>query len=352
MLAGAGGGLYYITGYHRPFSLTDIAIAYPDDANIISIGVLAGVAFAAPVIIIALLGLTSHLPVFNRRGNNPRSRSQTFWEIHTGILGLCLSLAATLFLTSGIKDIIGKPRPNLLARCDADLSKITGFSVGGFGNSIDSEAEVLVTSGICRQTDHRLLDDAFAAFPSGHSSFACSGLVYLSLWLCARYGLVIPYLAHGRLDDAKTNGHPKAAPALWQLAAALAPAVVALFICCSRYADFHHAGFDIICGALLGTAVAWASFRLYHLPMRRAQALVAWGTRYDINKEQRFSMGPHDDYRAEEGFASRPAHGDRSGDTSGSGSYELRDAPPVRIGQGHPPARVSTQDSTRPIFQR
>ncbi|KAI9875288.1 MAG: hypothetical protein M1823_007509, partial [Watsoniomyces obsoletus] len=126
----------------------------------------------------------------------------------------------------------GKPRPNLLARCDADLSKITRFTVGGFGNSVDSEAAVLVTSGICRQSDKRLLDDSFAAFPSGHSSFSCAGLVYLGLWLCGRFSLAIPYLDHvapaANASATKSIKGGKSAPPLWQLTAALLPTVVAL----------------------------------------------------------------------------------------------------------------------------
>ena len=97
---------------------------------------------------------------------NPHNRIwvQTLWEIHAGLIGLCASLAGTLFVTSGLKDMVGKPRPNLLARCDADLSRIAGFVVGGYGTDIDSEASSLVTSGICRQPDKRFLDDSLPLF--------------------------------------------------------------------------------------------------------------------------------------------------------------------------------------------
>lgn len=70
-----------------------------------------------------------------------------------------------------------------------------------------------------------------------------------------------------------------AAPPLWQVALAFVPIFVTLFVCASRYADFHHAGFDIIAGAVLGTTFGWASFRLYHLPLRRSKGLLAWGPR-------------------------------------------------------------------------
>ena len=181
--------------------------------------------------------------------------------------------------------MVGKPRPNLLAWCEADVSRIRGFIVGGFGNSLDSEASSLVTLGICQQMDKRLLDDSFAAFPSGHSSSSCTGLVYLSLWLCARFSLKIPYLEHNvgnpqrDLVGQRSNAGDQLAPPLWQLATALFPIIVALFICSSRYADFHHAGFDIICGAILGTFFAFSSFRLFHLPIRRSRAELLWRER-------------------------------------------------------------------------
>lgn len=272
----------YINGYHRPFSLTDITIAYPNKPDIVSIPVVVIVALVAPAGIIVALNLSS-VGLFHDRAEQHRFR-RAFWEINVGCLGLCLGLAATLFVTSGLKDLVGKPRPNLLARCEPDLTHIAQFIVGGFGDSLNSEAESLVTGAICQQSDHRLLDDSFAAFPSGHSSFSCAGLVYLSLWLCARFSLGLPYLdvsfntplhpnVKRQAAASALTKHP--APPLWQTTLAFTPIVAALFICASRYADFHHAGFDIISGAIIGIVFAWTSFRIYHLPIRRGYGLLA-----------------------------------------------------------------------------
>ena len=243
-----------------------------------------------------------------------------------------------------MKDMVGKPRPNLLARCNPDLSRIAGFVVGGFGTTLDSEASSLVTGGICRQTDHRKLDDAFASFPSGHSSFASAGLVYLMLWLCAHFSLSIPYSSPlenpSRSSSVKNSSPNQSAPPLWQLAAALTPTIVAIFICCSRYADFHHAGFEIIAGAIIGTFFAFVSFRLYHLPIRRSQGILAWRERSTSHA-----------------FFSSPAQYDEQ-TSSGAGAeigmaredergYELRD---TAAAEG--PFRADTYDSTRPIVSR
>lgn len=303
-----------------------------------SIPVAIVVALVAPAAIIASLNLAA-ISLFHDRSQKDTWR-RAVWEIHVGWLGLCTGLAATLFVTSGLKDIVGKPRPNLLAVCNPDLSNISGYIVGGFGDSLNSEAESLVSSAICQQSNRRRLDDGFAAFPSGHSSFSSAGLVYLSLWLCARFSLSIPFLdlnlgpplqGSGKRKTIALARDKQAAPPLWQLTVAFTPLVAALFICASRYADFHHAGFDIIAGAVIGTAFAWASFRFYHLPMRRGYGSLAWGPRtrrhawmsipddQDIpdeeqNRDSHYELGtltsrsPHQTHTSESGEAILPYH--------------------------------------------
>lgn len=216
------------------------------------------------------------------------------WETHAGCLGLCTGLAVTLFITAGLKDMVGKPRPDMLARCQPDLTNIDRYVIGALGVSVATAANTLVSSDICQQPDKRLLDDGFASFPSGHASFSTAGMVYLTLWLCARWHVAIPFLSYMHQERAKMKVTQAATPAppLWQVALAFTPIFVALFICSSRYADFHHAGFDIIAGAVLGTTCGWASFRLYHLPLRRSHGLLAWGPR---TASAAFVMRVHDD---------------------------------------------------------
>lgn len=84
-------------------------------------------------------------------------------------MGLGLALAATFTATQGLKDLIGKPRPDLIGRCDPDLSKISTYAVGGLGAMVQG-APTFVTYGICRNQGSDLKNDGFAAWPSGHSS--------------------------------------------------------------------------------------------------------------------------------------------------------------------------------------
>ncbi|KAF4550326.1 PAP2-like protein 1 [Elsinoe fawcettii] len=257
ILAAGGGALFYITGWHRPFSLTDIDISYPDKPDIVSLPVLVVVSVLAPIV--AIVSVTS-LSCARRKRRQSWRHFIRFTNASLSSLGL--SLATALFITSALKDIVGKPRPNLLDRCAADVSQLPNFMVGGLGNSVDSEAGALVRSEICQQKDKRLLDDGFAAFPSGHSSFSCAGLIFLSMWLA----MILSSPSHSLSPEQKPRNGDKAAFStrhLWRLLITLAPATGALFICASRYADFHHAGIDIFAGAVIGSICAASSFRLY-----------------------------------------------------------------------------------------
>lgn len=121
-------------------------------------------------------------------------------------------------------------------------------------------------------------------------SVSFAGLTYLSLWLCAKFAVSIPYLPSCRTANTvgeyeKPGFNPStplrrrgAAPPTYLLTLFFAPIVGATYIACSRYADNRHFGFDIIFGSAMGIAFAWLGFRLYHLPLSSGQGW-AWGAR-------------------------------------------------------------------------
>ena len=289
--AAGGGYLGKVRGFRRPFSLADRAIAYPLKPDIVTLEEAAIACFLGPAIIILVLAFV--LPSI-RRPDQKRVYSSwrdKFWDANAGWMGLGVSLAATLFITSGLKAVVGKARPNLLAICNADIENLGNFVVGGSGSEIESDAPAMVTYEICRPTDLDLFNDAFFAFPSGHSSMSWAGLLYLSLWLCMKLSVVLPYLGqHMPVPDKSTEDvdvvsyyhERRSAPPLWKVTIAMIPIGVALFICASRYADFHHAGIDIFAGCVIGIICAYTAFRLYHLPVQRGYGL-AWGPRDEEN---------------------------------------------------------------------
>jgi membrane-associated phospholipid phosphatase len=100
------------------------------------------------------------------------------WEWNIGWMGLALSLATAFMITQGMKLMFGKPRPDLLSRCNPDLERINEFLVTPVLKGVVSSPNwVMVTSGICRNPDRSRggeLMDGFKSFPSGHSS--CTSL--------------------------------------------------------------------------------------------------------------------------------------------------------------------------------
>lgn len=107
------------------------------------------------------------------RKGTPRSKIVRIklWEWNTGWMGLALALASAFFLTEGVKHLTGKPRPDLLNRCNPDLGSesLDTHTVGGVGKNVYNGL-VMVSSTICRQTNRAVLNDGFKSFFSGHSS--------------------------------------------------------------------------------------------------------------------------------------------------------------------------------------
>ncbi|KAK4999615.1 hypothetical protein LTR66_001397 [Elasticomyces elasticus] len=355
-IAAVGAGFGVATPYRRHFSLLDLTISYPLRKDTVSVTALAMVSLVAPGIIIFLVVLIFIPgPTAARRTPAGLFWRRKLWELNTGWMGLGLSLATAFLLTNGLKNINGKPRPNLLARCEPDLANIAAHVVGGYGQPIN-ERWTLVSASICRNPNMSILNDGFRSFPSGHSSFSWAGLMYLTLFLCAKFAIAIPFLPaqspsrsraqpfyeqdinllplhrrHGNasLDSHKSNvplggnrepeqalsrnetahmpiRNQAAAPPNWVLVLALIPIGVALYISSTRFTDFMHFGFDIISGALIGIATSWFAFRWYHLPIRQGAGW-SWGAR---SRDRAFGIGVGvDSYVGPEGWSSKKSDG-------------------------------------------
>ena len=242
------------------------------------------------------------------------------WELHVGWLGLALSVGSAWFFTNGMKNLFGKPRPDMLSRCKPDLDNIQKYIVGG--GLLPGDLNALVSADICTNTDKALLDDGFRSFPSGHSSSAAAGLIYLSLFLASKFAVTLPFLpptSSAALNESSLSAFPSrlsrqaaeiteygaldqkddgtysirdgtvqttvmaarrqaAAPPIYLLVLALLPFFASIFIASSRWFDFRHHGFDIMFGYLIGTVVSIYSFRYYHLPISSGAGW-AWAPR-------------------------------------------------------------------------
>ena len=83
-------------------------------------------------------------------------------------MGLTMAYAIAFIIANGAKEVLGKPRPNLLARCSPDIAERLNATASGIGDQIE-EGITLFDWRICRNTGPEL-DEGFRSFPSGHSS--------------------------------------------------------------------------------------------------------------------------------------------------------------------------------------
>ncbi|KAI9789231.1 MAG: hypothetical protein M1833_002440 [Piccolia ochrophora] len=331
----------------RAFNLAnpDLSLPYAEKEKVPPAALVAIVLlFPAAVILLVCLFF---IPGPTVSKDTPRSLiwRRKLWELNTGWLGLALSLAATFLITDGMKNLFGKPRPDMLSRCDPDLENIEKYVVGGLGDKVN-QGITLVSAAICQATGAKI-DDGFRSFPSGHSSSAWAGMLYLTLFLCSKFAIAIPFLAPKNIQrtavssafprfrhhqttrqqnssEASSKGYsgiPRsfqdmehdegfgqvplrnqaAAPPNYLLVFALIPIAVAIYICATRWSDYRHFGFDIIFGSLMGFAIAWFSFRWYHLPIRQGAGW-SWGAR---SRERSFWVGVGvPGYVGEEGWTS------------------------------------------------
>jgi hypothetical protein len=158
---------------------------------------------------------------------------------------------------------------------------------------------------------------------------------YLTLFLCAKFAIAIPFLAprsytmdnqayaieetesrsllthhvnnaqnpkiasHDTSSTASQSSpssqkpqevplrNQAAGPPTYLLIFVLVPISVAAWVCTSRYVDFRHHGIDIFTGAIIGVVTSWFAFRWYHLPIRRGAGW-AWGAR---SRDRAFGIG-------------------------------------------------------------
>ncbi|KAI5481815.1 hypothetical protein MNV49_000092 [Pseudohyphozyma bogoriensis] len=185
----------------------------------ISFGLAIGLAGGIPAGIIVFIGL------FWRR---------SIWDVHNGILGLLLAVCITTSITEMIKISVGRPRPDMLDRCQPIAGAANASPYG------------LATIAVCAVQTGKIIDDGFKSFPSGHSSFSFAGLGFLSLYLA------------GKMHLFDRNGH---AIKTWIF---FIPLMGAALIAISRTMDYRHHATDVLIGGLLGFLIAVFTYHLYY----------------------------------------------------------------------------------------
>ena len=133
--------------------------------------------------------------------------------------------------------LYGGLRPNFLATCNPDMSRVTNLNA-------------YYTSSIC--TTQPMDRNDFQAFPSGHASTTWASWTYIAL-----------YLTH-HLRPFDGTGH------FWKLIVSiLLPSLLPFAFSTTRIVDFHHSFAQILMGSLIGFLSAYLAYRLNYIHKTR-----------------------------------------------------------------------------------
>nr|GAT44011.1 predicted protein [Mycena chlorophos] len=184
-------------------------------------------------------------------------------------------------ITQVVKITVGRPRPDILDRCQPPAGTVDPV----FG---------LSDSSIC--TTQLLLEDGFRSFPSGHSSLSFAGLGFLAFYLA------------GKLHLFDKRGYVAKA---WL---ALTPFLGAALVAISRTMDSRHHWEDVLTGSILGTTVAYFSYRQYYPNLASEVSHLPYSPRITnelVSHHPRASREYRDDHRPTEQdvFHSGPLEG-------------------------------------------
>ncbi|KAI9501212.1 hypothetical protein GGI25_000563 [Coemansia spiralis] len=210
--------------HYQSFSVNDKTIAYPyvlPDQQTVTVPTLFFISIVVPAAVIA--GIS-----FGIRRNS--------YDLHVGILGLLLSVTLTLMFTNALKNVVGRPRPDFLARCLLTPPK----------EPLVDPPQGLSTVDICTQTDIATLNEGFRSFPSGHTSLSFGGMTYLMYYLA------------GKLHLFDGQGHS------YKPFVVFTPFLIAAVVGATRVADYWHHPTDVLFGAMIGIVTATFSYFQYY----------------------------------------------------------------------------------------
>jgi len=206
--------------FHPDGSVVYPEYAYPVRKEIVPIWLAALIAFSVPFVFFVLFQI----------------RRRSLDDFLTTTMGLLKSLVTAAVFQVWLKWLIGGFRPHFYAVCMPNVSQFSRPSGAPFAN-------YMYDRSVCTG-DKKAVNDALESFPSGHSTAAFAGLIYLALYFNAQLKVMS---AHN--------------PAYWKMVLFFAPILGAVLIAGALTIDKFHHHWDVIGGALIGTACAFVAFR-------------------------------------------------------------------------------------------
>ncbi|KAJ1680262.1 hypothetical protein EV182_000355 [Spiromyces aspiralis] len=235
------GAMGLVSPVRRPFSVNDTSIAFPyvlPEDQTITNAMLSVIAIVVPLVFIVLIaGLWR----------------RSLHDLHSALLAFSLAITLTVMFTDVLKNSVGRPRPNFLARCIPDTSKAPSLQKlqqqRGAQTAVPAPSYGLWPVDICTREDWGVIDEGYRSFPSGHSSLSFCGMAFLALFI------------GGKIHVFDQRGH-SIKPIIVCL-----PLLGASLVGASRVADYWHHPEDVIAGAILGISMAWFGYRQYYPPL-------------------------------------------------------------------------------------
>ncbi|KAH7029271.1 phosphatidic acid phosphatase type 2/haloperoxidase, partial [Microdochium trichocladiopsis] len=221
--------------------------AYPDRGQIIASWLDALLAVAIPIVSILLMNLI---------------RIRSFWDINNGIFGVLYAIVPSSAFQVMIKWLIGGLRPNFYDVCKPDLELAAQQVHNSTGLNGVGYQQYMFTDEICTAGNKDAIKNALQSFPSGHSTTIFAGMVFLYLYLNAKFKVYANY-------------HPS----LWKLVLVYLPILGACLVAGSLTVDQTHNWYDILAGGIIGTVFAFSAYRMVyasiwdcrtnHIPLNR-----------------------------------------------------------------------------------
>ncbi|KAG8744556.1 hypothetical protein FRC12_014772 [Ceratobasidium sp. 428] len=165
-------------------------------------------------------------------------RVRSAYDLNTAFWGLIWAVLASTLFQVFIKTLVGGFRPHFLSVCNPDLSALQGRGTGFQG--------IMYDISICSPNANPAhLRDATKSFPSGHTTAAAAGYIFLSLYFNAKMKI---------FSDER--------PHFYKLLVFFAPLLGAALIGGVLTVDNSHHWYDVLGGAIIGATGAIASFRM------------------------------------------------------------------------------------------
>ena len=164
---------------------------------------------------------------------------RSFQSLAFATLGLVYSLATGTLFQVVLKKTIGGLRPHFLSVCEPVIPENYETVGHGFQNIMFHVSEICTG-------DQDKIDNAIESFPSGHSNIAVAGLGYLAIYL----------FAHLRIQSLRRRA------SYWKMGFVFLPVLLATYLTSTLVLGYHHHGYDVIFGSLIGIVMAFFSYRM------------------------------------------------------------------------------------------